>query len=191
MKFRIGQPFKGNMEERKITHDEVKETIENPNKKNAIDLNLLEQERTSFMPSGTGSIVYLSLRKYEVFHILILTRKKIGEICHVTDGFKVNKKLIPDIEELQPIEILERIIEKFGLPLFVDGEERRGLQKFMMVPRDEKGRLMISQGKFPVGHKFYVNAFVKISGKIGFEPVSILYAIDNTKFHEWIYTSRI
>lgn len=179
------------MKDRKITHDEVKETIENPTKKNAIDLNLLEQERTSFMPSGIGQIVYLSLRKYEFFHILILTAKKVGEIGHVTDGFKVNEKLIPDIEKLQPIEILERIIEKFGLTTIVDGEERRGLQNFMMVPRDEKGRLMISQGKSPAGHAFYVHAIVKISGKIGFEPVSILYAIDNTKLNGWIYTSGI
>ena len=190
MKLIIDPPFKDYMKDRKITHDEVKETIKNPTRKNAIDINLLEQERTGFMPSSIGPIVYLYLRKYETFYILIST-KEVGKICHVTDGFKVNEKLISDIEKLQPMNILERIVEKFGLTTIIDGEERQGIIMFAEVSKDRKGNTKIAAGKSPKGHSFSIRVIVKPRGARMRDYITMLYTINETKLLEWIYTSRI
>lgn len=192
MEFGIDESFLEMMKDRKISEDEVNEVLENYTKINVIDMNLLEIGLGGISSISQNVIVSLFLRKYGNFHILIVARRKEKEITNVQDGFKINRRLIPDIENLRPLEALRSIIEKFGLDHTIGGNESKS--KFFVMQIIEpakKGKTLLSEVEsIPKGHTVSIQSFFgsRSDGKF---IVALSYAIDETRLREGIYTSGL
>jgi len=181
------------MRDFKINEDQIQQTIESPDRTTRIDLNQDERDLRGIYPTGKNVFINIHLKKFKIdekeIFLLIVTREPEGEQVHVTHGYKLTSKLIPNTEKLAPVDVLKGFSEKFGIDFIVDGDPRKFVRKAMLFP-DEKGELPISEGRFPKDHDI---SFIQVMKQIPkkYAIIALQSVIDRTRYLEWLYTSKL
>jgi len=194
MNVKMGDPFNQRIVEMGMEKEQVISIIENPDRINVFDLNLLEKNLTGSMPTSKNRLIFLYSKCFEnekgEYYVWLSAMKDETKPMIVLDGYKINAKLIPGIENMSPIEIIARLSERLGIPFTVDGEERTSIVIRYLVCR-EKNKLPLIEAKVPVGHTVIGVLNFKIHPDGNTAVVALKYTMDLTRYNEWLYVSRL
>lgn len=190
---KIDQPFAEEMKEYKISKEQIRQTVESPDKTNRFDLHEVERDLRGIYPSGRNLFVNIHLKKFvesgKEIYLLILTREPEGGSVHVSYGYKLTSDLMPSIDKDPPIDVLRGFFERFGNPMIVDGDERKFVRAAMYLA-DENDIPIISIGRSPKGHRFTLQQFAKFSPR-KYAVVMLQGSLNVTRYLEWLDTSKL
>lgn len=140
-------------------------------------------------PTDTQKIDYkdLSLTLYskvinENLLILLLTEEKDGN-CIVSFGFKIKPDLSKAVFIKRPINILQDLMQKYGLTVNVGGKAMKiFLSETVDLPAS--GSVNIINVENPQNHSFIQNFLMKVNEKEA--ELGLGFVLDTTEYIQWL-----
>ncbi len=180
------------MVEYNISEDQIKQTIESPDKINRLDMNYEERNLRGVYPSSKNLFVNFYLKKFnaksEDLYMLIITKQPEGDSVHIVHGFKLTSNIVVNIDEVSPLDALRTFLDIFGCVMMVDGDERKFVTRAMLFP-DGKGRIPLVHAKPPKDIRFSSIQFIKKTKN--YAIIAYAMVINQTKYIEWLRTSKL
>jgi hypothetical protein len=161
-----------------ITRNHVRDALNSPDSQSAITLEDFE-------------IVYYIKR---ILHskgklYLLVATHKIAEDIFVDLAFRILPELISDINTIEPIIVLQELIQRFGLTIRIGYQ----LNKFIfreIIPIDNSNsdETQLVQIINPNNHSFLQSIFMKIEnqGSVKIVNCAMAFCIDTDEYSEWV-----
>lgn len=169
------------------------DAVYEPDEKDTIDLNALETERLPNAPAlGKNMFLYIILKKIpsEDFHLLLVCSQNEGQEVLVNAAFKVTEDISEKIDSKSPIDVLRDITDRFGLPMYVDGEEHTFLAKMEILGKKGEN-IHILEADVPAGHHAMFSSAVKIVNGGKKAIFALKFVIDLSKYQEWLFVNKL
>lgn len=165
-----------------ITREEVEKALENPDKREILNLEQIEN-RLIGEPISVPFVPTFYLNKEEKGYLLIATRIE-GEIRHIDYVLKVFPEFFEEnIENLGPIAILKRLASAFGLEIEVGKKSGKVISE-ALIPFDEASREMVNI-KNPKNHSFVNSFYIRPDRKRRKIICALAFCIDTTRYNAW------
>ena len=186
MKIKIDEPYEGMRRKMGLSFNKIKQTITAPDNATRIDLNKLQSEVTKKKATGKTLHVGLYLKRFQKegkeYHIFVHSREPTINEKNVVIALLITEEIIPNLNELSPIDILRRISELFGVPLNIQGK----IQKFFyreIIPLKTRTKIYDVLEK---GGIIHVPLFIKVVSETNQLFCALVYSINETKYLDWL-----
>jgi len=191
MKIKIVQPYEDMRRKMGLSINKIKQTIIDPDNATRIDLNKLQLEITKKKVTGKTMHVGLYLKRFKKddkeYHIFVLTTEPSVNLKNVINALLITEELIPNLDELSPIDILRRISESFGIPINIQGKTQTFFYK-ELIPLKARTKL------FEIGQKkndeiIHFQLFMKIVPGSNQVFCALVSSINQSKYLDWLARS--
>lgn len=193
MKIKIDEPYEGMRRKMGLSFNKIKQTITGPDNATRIDLNKLQSEVTKKKATGKTLHVGLYLKRFQKegkeYHIFVHSREPSVNEKNVVSALIITEEIIPNLDELSPIDILRRISESFGVPINIQGK----IQNFFyseIIPLKTRAKIYEVLGA-KKGKIIHVPCFVKIVAETNELFCALVYSINETKYLDWLRTRAL
>jgi hypothetical protein len=168
---------------------EVYDTAQNHDKINVFDLNQIEEELTKQSPTGGNRVVYLKMRKFKQYSIITQSSIIEGTNEEVIElAYKLNQRIVSNLDNLSPEEILQQLMDKVGVTMIVDGDPRTFVTREQAM-REKNGNTNIQEGRFPQGDSIMPVNYLKL--KEDSVIIALKYSVNLSKYKTLMYTSGL
>ena len=187
MPIKVENPYENIRPQLGISFNKIRQTIREPDDVTKIDLNKVQKELMGYT-AGEKLDVGFYLKRYtsqeKAYYLLVCTREPKPNRINVTSAFKITNQLVPDVDEIAPIQIIQRLVEKFGENVRIGDQTRKFFYR-EMIPIRPRTRL-IGIPPTPMGHEIVVSQYVLINSKSNNILCALVYAINYTRYKEWL-----
>lgn len=173
-----------------ISINEVIEAIKKPDKKEHLNLSEIEHSLiSSSSHEDFKPIFYIKqeLKKECRPYLLIATREYLdGNIC-VDFAFKIYPDFIDHVEDLELVEILKELANKFGLIIRVGNQYSKFIFKEVLPLEEGSDLTKIVSIENPQDHSFISSFFVKIDESKSRIFCALAFCIDSSRYITWLH----
>jgi len=153
---------------------------------NEIENTISSPDKTESKTIGIQELKFYLKKINQEFHILVETELKNNDII-VHAGFPIRNDF-ENLANLSPIEILEQLLEFFGFPLTVDGQEYKlVIERAVIIPQGVEQFKGFEIKDLKRYCPFILNSITKqtSSGSDRFLEIILAYCLDNRKYKAW------
>jgi len=192
MKLKISDAFEEFRQQIGIPIKKIGQTINEPDDVTIIDLNKVQRELLGYA-EGKTLILSIYLKRYSNtkgdYYILSVAHSLPDGTKYVVGAYKIYPQIIPRIEEMTPIEILQEFIDIFGIEQSIAGQSRKLFYGELIQQLSNINDSQLTPFIHPKeGHKVLQTNYIKTDSKTNQAFCGLAYCIDYTSYIELLKT---
>lgn len=168
-----------------ISNQDVYEALNKPDKKELLDMPQIERSLVGVSSSDEFKVFFYlkHMVKMEAKPYLLIATRELKEGTTFVDfALKIYPDFIDRIDELQPIEILKKLADKFGLMMRISNQYSKFIFEELIPLKVDFNQTNIVSIENPKNHSFVQSIFVKIDKSKSVIICALAFCIDSSRY---------